>query len=109
MTTKYPCYLEFSDNGHFARIVWTGKSGVAVIAEFLCSDSGFAERAAAVHDHFKIRDIPRPEMPYLGQIEAIENVDDIREEIEVLTDLLEQTLEQTNKIEELKQNGTTQI
>ena len=91
MTTKYPCYLEFSDNGHFARIVWTGKSGVAIIAEFICNDSGFSERAAAVHDHFKIRDIPRPEFPFSGVIDSIEDLEEIREEIEALSELLHET------------------
>src|SRR5271157_548376 len=103
MTTKYPCYLEFTDNGHFARIVWTGKSGVAVIGEFICNDSKFAERAAAVHDHFKIRDIPRPEHPFIGEIFAIDDIAEIKEEIFVLTTLVEKN--QTDIFEELK-NGT---
>src|SRR5208337_5398163 len=94
MTTKYPCYLEFTDNGHFARIVWTGKSGVAVIGEFICNDSKFAERAEAVHDHFKIRDIPRPEHPFIGEIVAIESFEEIQEEIDELQDLLGETKNQ---------------
>ena len=82
MTTKYPCYLEFSDTGHFARLVHKSEF---VIAEFLISDTNLSNRAAAAHDRLgfskldpKFREVKQV---YRGEIHEIMNPEIIKEEI----------------------------
>jgi hypothetical protein len=84
MTTKYPCYIEFTDSGHFARLVWSGRAGTTIIAEFLISDDHLMQRAAAAHDRLGLQDIPRPSMHYRGEIHEIIDPEIIQEEINEL-------------------------
>lgn len=86
MTNKIPCYIEFTDNGRFCRIVH--QSGM-IVAELLCNDSNLSMRAMAAYDKFGMKTgIPEkfrePQNPYIGYVEEIEDVSEIKEEIEEL-------------------------
>lgn len=91
MTTKYPCYIEFSDSGRFMRIVHQSKF---VIAELLVGDTNLSARAAAAYDRLgklPIEDKYRePENTYKGEV--IEVVDPliILEEIDSLKEMLQE-------------------
>jgi len=85
MTQKYPCYLEFSDNGKFCRIV--AKSQI-VVAELILDDTYMANRARAAWDYLKLQNIPRPEQPYKGLCNTVTE-NDVIEEMQLLQDMLD--------------------
>lgn len=85
MTTKFPCYIEFTNLGTYARLVH--KSGY-IIAEFLIDSPNLLNRAAAAHDRLGLQMIPRPENHFIGNITTIFDISSIEEEIEILHEML---------------------
>ena len=82
MTTKIPCYVEFSDDGHFARLVHKSKM---IIAEFLIYDSNLVNRALDAHDRLGLMpNIVRPTTIYRGEVYEILPSETISNLIEML-------------------------
>ena len=93
MTTKYPCYIEFTNLGHFARLVH--KSGF-VIAELLINDTNFSLKALAAYDYLGMKSgIPdnfrNARMPYRAEVNEIQSIDVIVEEIEILKNIIDES------------------
>jgi len=86
MTTKIPCYIEFTDSGQYAKLVH--KSGM-IIAELLISDTNFMHRALHCYDRFgMMENLARPLVPYRGEVNELFNKEVIEEEIHELYGLL---------------------
>lgn len=99
MTTKIPCYIQFTDNGRFAKLVH--KSGM-IIAEFMIYDSNFMNRALACYDRFgMMNNFPRPEDPYRAEVEEIDVPEVISEEIDNLRMLLSEVKQKQFKLAKL--------
>jgi hypothetical protein len=100
MTTKYPCYIEFSDNGNFARIVH--KSGM-ILGEFLVYDVMFAARAAMAHDRLGLRkNLFRPSSHFTGVIESItpkEMLEEVTEQLEITKTFKENKLNAESQVQ----------
>lgn len=80
MTVKIPCYIQFTNNGRYMKIVQKSNT---VIAELLVDGPALKDRAIAAYDHLGLMQLSAAarNKVYLGEISEIEDIMELEEEI----------------------------